>query len=44
MKAIQTHHRDINHGFASKLGGKPGNIALAAPHPEHADEARFSAS
>ncbi len=36
VRADEAHHRDINHGFASKLGGAPGNPSQAAPYPEHA--------
>lgn len=43
VRADEAHHRDINHGFASKLGGKPVDISLAAPYPDHADEVRLSA-
>lgn len=39
----EAHHRDVNHGFASKLGGLPVDIAKAAPYPEHADQLRLNA-
>jgi len=43
VRADEAHHRDVNHGFASKLGGKPVDHALAAPYPPHADEIRLNA-
>ena len=43
VRADEAHHRDINHGFASTLGGKPMDQALAAPYPQHASEIRLSA-
>ena len=43
VRADEAHHRDVNHGFASKLGGKPIDHALAAPYPPHADEIRLNA-
>ena len=43
IRADEAHHRDINHGFASKLGGTPVDLALAAPYPEHANEVRLVA-
>jgi ubiquinol oxidase len=44
VRADEAHHRDVNHGFASKLGGRPVDLALAAPYPEHADDVRLSAA
>jgi ubiquinol oxidase len=43
VRADEAHHRDVNHGFASKLGGKPVDDARAAPYPPHADEIRLKA-
>ncbi len=40
VRADEAHHRDINHGFASKLAGRSGDLALAAPYPQHADDIR----
>lgn len=38
VRADEAHHRDVNHGFASTLGGKPGTPELIAPYPDHATE------
>lgn len=43
VRADEAHHRDVNHGFASKLGGKPVDHAHAAPYPQHATEIRLDA-
>ena len=43
VRADEAHHRDINHGFASKLGGEVVDRSLAAPYPEHASEIRLNA-
>ncbi len=43
VRADEAHHRDINHGFASKLSGLPVDQSLAAPYPAHADEIRMKA-
>lgn len=43
VRADEAHHRDINHGYASKLGGGPANPLLAAPYPAHAIDIRLSA-
>ena len=43
VRADEAHHRDVNHGFASKLGGRPVDDALTAPYPPHADEIRLHA-
>ena len=37
VRADEAHHRDVNHGFANELAGRPVTTA-AAPYPEHADE------
>lgn len=39
----EAHHRDVNHGFASKLGGKPFDAGRTAPYPAHADDIRLKA-
>ena len=43
VRADEAHHRDINHGFASKLSGKTVDEAAVAPYPPHADEIRVKA-
>ncbi len=43
VRADEAHHRDINHGFSSKLAGEPLDSAEAAPYPLHADEIRMTA-
>ena len=43
VRADEAHHRDINHGFSSKLAGEPGDGVQAAPYPPHADEIRMTA-
>lgn len=40
VRADEAHHRDVNHGFASKLAGEPVDEAQIAPYPEHAEEIR----
>ena len=40
VRADEAHHRDINHGFASLLAGKPVEERAAAPYPPHADDVR----
>jgi len=42
VRADEAHHRDINHGFASKIGGRPVDHAKTAPYPPHADDIRVS--
>lgn len=42
VRADEAHHRDVNHGFASELGGAPVAVP-AAPYPEHADDIRLAA-
>jgi ubiquinol oxidase len=39
----EAHHRDINHGFASKLAGEPVNPVPVATYPKHATEIRMKA-
>jgi ubiquinol oxidase len=43
VRADEAHHRDVNHGFASKLGGKPVDPKRTAPYPEHATDIRLAA-
>jgi ubiquinol oxidase len=43
VRADEAHHRDVNHGFASKLSGLPLDQAQAAPYPQHADSTRLDA-
>jgi len=43
VRADEAHHRDINHGYSSKLGGAPVDRAAAAPYPDHADDIRLKA-
>ncbi|HQS17127.1 alternative oxidase [Reyranella sp.] len=42
VRADEAHHRDVNHGFANALAGRPV-ITPAAPYPEHADDIRLAA-
>ena len=43
VRADEAHHRDVNHGLASKLGGTPVDSAEVAPYPPHADQIRSAA-
>ena len=43
VRADEAHHRDINHGFASKLAGEPSSNRRTAPYPAHAAEIRLEA-
>jgi len=43
VRADEAHHRDVNHGFASKLGGQPLDFTKIAPYPDHATEISFKA-
>ena len=40
VRADEAHHRDINHGLASELGGVVQPPQFAAPYPAHADRLR----
>ena len=42
-RADEAHHRDINHGFASKLAGLAPDVISASPYPTHSDEIRLNA-
>jgi ubiquinol oxidase len=43
VRADEAHHRDINHGFSSKLAGLTVDKAHASPYPQHADTLRSDA-
>ena len=43
VRADEAHHRDVNHGFSSKLGGSAPDRPIAAPYPAHADDLRVNA-
>lgn len=43
VRADEAHHRDVNHGYASTLAGKPVDHAKVAPYPPHAAEIRLDA-
>lgn len=43
VRADEAHHRDVNHGFASKLAGRAIDQAPASPYPPHAAEIRLNA-
>ena len=44
VRADEAHHRDVNHGFASKIGGiKVDPAQKAAPYPLHANDLRANA-
>jgi ubiquinol oxidase len=43
VRADEAHHRDVNHGFASELGGLDVDHTGVAPYPEHADDIRLAA-
>ena len=36
VRADEAHHRDVNHGFASTIGGTSHDLTPIAPYPEHA--------
>ena len=42
VRADEAHHRDVNHGYASQLAGRPIERE-AAPYPPHADTLRKAA-
>jgi ubiquinol oxidase len=42
VRADEAHHRDVNHGFANELGGKPAEPEAIAPYPTHADDIRVA--
>jgi ubiquinol oxidase len=43
VRADEAHHRDVNHGFATKLGGGSIDTSKTAPYPAHADDIRLTA-
>jgi ubiquinol oxidase len=43
VRQDEAHHRDVNHGFASKIAGKPVDPKTTAPYPEHATDIRMTA-
>lgn len=43
VRADEAHHRDINHGFANTLAGRPAAKIAIAPYPQKADPARRAA-
>jgi ubiquinol oxidase len=42
VRADEAHHRDVNHGFASQLAGRPADLDRVAPYPEHAADIGLS--
>jgi ubiquinol oxidase len=42
VRADEAHHRDVNHGFANELAGRPARPEVA-PYPEHAADIRLAA-
>ena len=40
IRADEAHHRDVNHGFANDLAGRPSESGPVAPYPEHAADLR----
>jgi ubiquinol oxidase len=42
VRADEAHHRDVNHAFASELGGAEASAPIA-PYPEHAADLRKAA-
>ena len=43
VRADEAHHRDVNHGFASTLGGTAIDQVPSAPYPPHSAEIRMGA-
>jgi ubiquinol oxidase len=43
VRADEAHHRDVNHGFANTLAGRPDVDAVVAPYPRKADPVRKAA-
>ena len=43
VRQDEAHHRDVNHGFASKIAGKPVDPKSVAPYPDHATDIRVTA-
>ena len=42
VRADEAHHRDINHGYSSKLGGTKPDRSTIAPYPAHAQDIRVN--
>jgi ubiquinol oxidase len=42
VRADEAHHRDVNHGFATKLSGGSVDASATAPYPMHADDIRLT--
>ena len=40
VRADEAHHRDVNHGLASEMGGDSAAFAHVSAYPEHADTIR----
>jgi ubiquinol oxidase len=43
VRADEAHHRDVNHGFADELAGRPVDPARIAPSPPHETGIRLAA-
>ncbi len=43
VRADEAHHRDVNHGFANTLAGRPVDSDRHAPYPPHANDLRVKA-
>jgi ubiquinol oxidase len=43
VRADEAHHRDVNHGFADELGGRPVEHARMASSPAHQGDIRRAA-
>jgi len=43
VRADEAHHRDVNHGFSSKLAGRPVSRRAVAAYPVHAADIRMRA-
>ncbi len=40
VRADEAHHRDVNHGFATKLAAQTASPHKISPYPPHADDIR----
>jgi ubiquinol oxidase len=43
VRADEAHHRDVNHGFAEELAGRPVDESAFAPCPPHDSDIRLAA-
>ena len=43
VRQDEAHHRDVNHGFATQLAGRPADPRPTASYPPHADTIRLEA-